>query len=294
MLDSTNSGSQTQFWTVSCHVNDCKNAFDTCIDRKCFGKKTCKTIIHEIYPLCSTCVDQLLNKSHYETINRVNYLICDKESELQMKGCMCYCRTEYYSIGECIRLNNIPVCRCSNSDSNETVEIATTTSISSPTLPQICDMIGVKNDVNLTFLTSTCGYSVVYKHAYNFITTKSQLDKIYNTCNKTSIICVGGLDSAQEILLVVSCSNCQKILSLSTEINKPMLINGAYWYYTPGYSFGFSPVFKINQNSADTEDEKNKERISWHLNESSGGWRLGSFVHLNDATNYYKVILKKN
>jgi hypothetical protein len=57
---------------------------------------------------------------------------------------------------------------------------------------------------------------------------------------------------------------------------------------------GFAPHPFINQNNADIADKLNNQRVSWQLNEISGGWRLGSLLDLVNSTNYDKVIIKKD
>ena len=51
-------------------------------------------------------------------------------------------------------------------------------------------------------------------------------------------------------LLLVSCGSCLDILT-TTELNKPRLVNGAWWYFTPATSFGFAPISSIRQYNYD-------------------------------------------
>lgn len=292
-----------RFWTVSCDANQCQNAFDLCIEKKCYGSKACKAIVDEHYSNCSGCVNQLLDQSHYESINGTNYLVCDKQSSLQIKGCVYFCRTKFYPKGECIRQNRIPICRCFDDETDETTKITTvtttlapvvTTTISTTTtaMRNPCDPYGIQNNIDIMFLTSTCGYKIVYNFQYSYATTKAQLDKIRSSyCKVNSTICVGGTYLSQTTLLVVACGDCYEIMSLNTDYNKPILINGAYWYSTNYKSFGFAPSPIINQFPADTENLKSNQRLSWHIDGIYGGWRLGTATELNSDNNYYKVIL---
>jgi hypothetical protein len=52
---------------------------------------------------------------------------------------------------------------------------------------------------------------------------------------------------------LVSCGSCLDILII-TELNKPRLVNGVWWYFTPGISFGFAPFSNIRQYDADVFD----------------------------------------
>lgn len=77
----------------------------------------------------------------------------------------------------------------------------------------------------------------------------------------------------------------------------PQLINGTYWYFTDGAelpggvvgSIGFAPNNAIIQNQADMEEYLSPLRLSWHLNYSDGGYRLGD-VYLNGDINYLKQV----
>jgi hypothetical protein len=75
-----------------------------------------------------------------------------------------------------------------------------------------------------------------------------------------------------------------------TVLNTPQLLNGTYWYNTPSNSIGFAPTATISQNTADQQDTSSVLRLSWHLNNTQGGWRLGSLTELNYSTAYLKQV----
>ena len=75
-----------------------------------------------------------------------------------------------------------------------------------------------------------------------------------------------------------------------TVLNTPQLLNGTYWYNTPSNSIGFAPTATISQNIADQQDTSSVLRLSWHLNNTQGGWRLGSLTELNSSTAYLKQV----
>ena len=111
-----------------------------------------------------------------------------------------------------------------------------------------------------------------------------------------SIICLGGAAVGSNTLLLVSCANCKTLLSSYTDLDKPRLINKAYWYFTLSKSIGFSPSSFISQYNCDVYDHFNNLpldplRLCWHLDGGGyGGWRLGSIIKLNNDTNYLKLI----
>ncbi len=113
-------------------------------------------------------------------------------------------------------------------------------------------------------------------------------DEIKSSCLPTTILCLGGRDSTNDVLLVVSCGLCSVVLT-KTAKNTPNLHNGAYWYYSPNVeyslSMGFAPSSKTKQKNADCFDLLNKQRISWQLHVNIGGYRLGPFIDL--ITKFY-------
>jgi hypothetical protein len=126
------------------------------------------------------------------------------------------------------------------------------------------------------------GFKKVYDQSYSYshATTSDELNNIKSQCNPNSIICVGGANNINTLLLV-SCGSCLYILT-TTILHQPILVNGAWWYFTPGYSFGFAPNSNINQYYADVFDCdsshincKESNRLSWHLMGADGGYRLG-------------------
>jgi hypothetical protein len=129
------------------------------------------------------------------------------------------------------------------------------------------------------------GFKTVYNQLYSHWTTETILLNIKSQCNSNSIICVGGADS-HGTLLLVSCGSCLDILTTSVT-NQPRLVNGAWWYFTPPYSFGFAPNSNIKQNNADDHDCHggyligctDSKRLSWNLGSTNS--RLGKCLKSN-------------
>ena len=136
-------------------------------------------------------------------------------------------------------------------------------------------------------------YNLVYDYSYNHVTTVDEILQIRAMCNSSTLMCVGGssIDS-NDILRVVACSDCLSITTQTT-LNQPVFSGSAYWYFTSGKSFGFSPDSLIIQIIADTHEQTSNQRLSWHLDGISGGWRLGDQIKLNfNAAFSKKVFLK--
>ena len=156
---------------------------------------------------------------------------------------------------------------------------------------------GVQHNIQVSQLTQS-GYSYVYNKPYNHFTKSSEMDEIKRSCSRKTNLCLGGRDSTNDVILVVSCGLCSVVFT-KTARNTPNLHNGAYWYYSPDVensrSMGFAPNSTIDQYYVDIVDKSNNQRVSWHLSGGVwGGYRLGSLIGLNDNTRYYKVILKRD
>ncbi|CAF1122101.1 unnamed protein product, partial [Brachionus calyciflorus] len=116
------------------------------------------------------------------------------------------------------------------------------------------------------------GYQIVYNQLYSHYTSSLNLMSAKSICNYNSILCAGGSLANSDILELVACGNCFQVLTNTTS-NSPNLVGTVYWYMTSPLSFGFSPIFSITQSSADTYDKSDPFRLSWHLDQTSGGYR---------------------
>ena len=136
------------------------------------------------------------------------------------------------------------------------------------------------------------GFTKIYDHTYDYITTDSEILDLRNRCNAGSVLCVGGGIRGDDNMRLVACGNCLSVLSV-TVLNTPNYVGSAYWYYTPTKSFGFSPTSSINQNSCDYIESNNNFRLCWHTDNNSGGYRLGNIINLNSDSSYSKYVFLK-
>ena len=121
------------------------------------------------------------------------------------------------------------------------------------------------------------GWTLFYEQTYGTVldSTASQLRP-----SGQYVILSGKAVGSTNILLAAAAPTAQ--VFTETVINTPQLLNGTYWYYTLDInidsivgSIGFAPTATIDQSVADTTDISNPLRLSWHLSDSYGGWRLG-------------------
>lgn len=177
-----------------------------------------------------------------------------------------------------------------------TTTLTTTTTTTTTEIPFIKKMILATN-ISVKYLKSN-GMHSIYQRFYSIGTSSKDLSFLLNqSCSRSdSILCVGGGkvqdDHTAEIFIdLISCGNCSLIAEI-TPINRPNLVNGAYWYFTAGLSFGFSPIYKITQNNYDTfNSTRDEKRLSWKIDApiGRGGGRLGT-LKLENSKKYYKYI----
>ena len=145
--------------------------------------------------------------------------------------------------------------------------------------------------MSLSYFTDR-GYSIVFNRPYNYKSVSEDILSIRSGCSASSSLCVGCYNIADANNLVsMACGNCLSITK-TTPRNSPNLYNRMYWYFTHRYSFGFSDVSVIDQNSADFLQPSNSKKVSWDMDTDSGGYRCGHILGLGDDKVYYKIILK--
>ncbi|RNA35749.1 hypothetical protein BpHYR1_036409, partial [Brachionus plicatilis] len=121
----------SRYWLISCTLSGCSFAFSSCMN--CYGERGCKSCISLSKPECSICADDIYNKDDLETIDGNEYLICDPGDPIQSKVCHLYCRGQYAQSGQCVRVNNLPICKCSSESGSSTTDSTVTTKITQPT-----------------------------------------------------------------------------------------------------------------------------------------------------------------
>ena len=139
------------------------------------------------------------------------------------------------------------------------------------------------NSVSVANLSSY-GCSVCYLQTYSALTTSDNI----GGCTGP-VLFVGGRATSSSSFTLGAFDSSTFILT-QTPLNIPHESNGVYWYFTSLNSFGFSRVSYIEQVQADAVDSDGDERLSWHVDIPDGGYRLGSIVGLNEATDYMKAI----
>jgi hypothetical protein len=85
--------------------------------------------------------------------------------------------------------------------------------------------------------------------------------------------------------------------SSGSQYTNPHLVNGTYWYNTPGCSMGFTPTEDLHQWPGDSMwgDGTQPKRMSWHMYDGSNptsvidGFSLGETV-VNGSSNHTRAV----
>ena len=142
---------------------------------------------------------------------------------------------------------------------------------------------GIQQNVSEQTLIDN-GWTKFYEQTYGTITaTTAPLRP-----SEQYVILAGKAVGSSTIILAAAAPT--SAVFTETVLNTPQLLNGTYWYNTPSNSIGFAPTATISQNTADQVDTSSVLRLSWHLNNTQGGWRLGSLTELNYSTAYLKQV----
>ena len=151
---------------------------------------------------------------------------------------------------------------------------------------------GIQQNVSEQTLIDN-GWSLFYQQRYSTVSSSTGSEFRPNE----PFMIVTGKSIGSNVLTTVAAAPTNSVFT-ETEINTPQLLNGTYWYYTPGSSFGYSPTNVINQAPADITGcngdtcASDPSRLSWHLG-SMGGFRLGDAGWINNGESGGNLYLKQ-
>ena len=138
---------------------------------------------------------------------------------------------------------------------------------------------------------------LVYNAPYSDPTTSTDITQQNYSVSKYPYMCVAAFrsDAATDAALM-ACGERSDIEKNTYLTSTAYYSNGAYWYFYEGQSFGFSPESYIDLNSADIadlaacDDNNGALRLSWHIDQSIGGYRAGCSAQLNNDEIWTKKI----
>jgi hypothetical protein len=143
-------------------------------------------------------------------------------------------------------------------------------------------MIGVMLNVAVSSLGQ---YVLCMDVPFSDFTTQAKLAKCSTDPNQ--YIAVGAKQAGSNTLALVAVARAGDAFAQHCDAR---LANGAYWYNCVGKSFGFAASSSISLGSADSLSDQCAYRLSWHVDQSYGGYRAGCTTDLSSSSSYYKQI----
>ena len=142
--------------------------------------------------------------------------------------------------------------------------------------------------IHLNYDPTTRPWETVYDELYSH-DMRNSFDDIKARCDKFRFVLIGGRGAHDTAFILCAIAAPREVFRATTG-NESHEVSGAHWYCCAGKSMGFAPNHSISLSPADTKDESDTRRLSWHIN-GSGGWRVGSKTGLNGSAEYRKVVM---
>ena len=137
---------------------------------------------------------------------------------------------------------------------------------------------------NLTIVSS---WKLIYDRPYSDQTTTSILRNTSLLCPNQVLV---GARRNSDPQLTLAAAGPKEVLQQQTAVNGTIRFGDVYWYLTASKSFGFSPNNRVFLNSGDMEESTPELRLSWHVDQNVGGYRIGTLKELNGDSAWRKVI----
>ena len=129
------------------------------------------------------------------------------------------------------------------------------------------------------------GWRRVFDEPYSHPTRFEDLNQITGICHNEVLV-----GAKYDKLITLAAVGPVNVLTLNTLWNQPQQFGQVYWYSSSGRSFGFAPTSTIRQTSADNQDLDSPQRLSWILDQNTGGYRAGVARSLSSDSMWRKII----
>ena len=132
----------------------------------------------------------------------------------------------------------------------------------------------------------------IYYATYSDPTTSSDILGSSYSQDDYPYMCVGAYSSSSaSTATVAACGLRGDVLTTTSSTSTAYESNGVYWYFYSPKSFGFSATSTISLGSADTASADCSYRLSWQLDQGSGGYRAGCTSDLGSDTTWHKRVV---
>ncbi|TCI02911.1 PEP-CTERM sorting domain-containing protein [Corallincola luteus] len=154
---------------------------------------------------------------------------------------------------------------------------------------------GPQNDVAVSTVTNDWGWSECYSATYATPMGTTVDDELAN-CSGDYLM-LAARRTGSDVFEVLAAAGWDDVLTDTGAANNDVTTtaNGAEWYYADGWSWGFAGLGDdVNKFECDTAAASERDRLCWHTLNGVGGYRAGSYLGLNNSTDWEKVILVAN
>ena len=154
---------------------------------------------------------------------------------------------------------------------------------------------GVQHNIAPATITAGLTCYTHYNARYNHGTRSADVKAYAVGASPYTYVIVGARNGASGQFLLAAVGEYDAVFAATSSQNMAYENNGAYWYYYSPKSMGFASGPAVVLGSADVQDSPSPEdRLSWHLDQRSGGYRVGTVKELNNNADYYKVVMYCN
>jgi len=144
---------------------------------------------------------------------------------------------------------------------------------------------GVQRNMPRSKLT---GWVKYFDQAYNHKTKQADLTNGLPGGATHIMVCGSKAGNPATIMLCAAAKKADVLRKTGSTSSASGPYNGVYWYNYQGKSFGFSDSKAIQLSSADVRSGSG--RLSWHMDQNAGGYRIGDTKGLNGHSGYRKQL----
>ncbi len=135
-------------------------------------------------------------------------------------------------------------------------------------------------ELNYPLLDDVC--QVCQDVPYSHVTKVADIEN----CKSRGIVFAAAAKSSAspDRLALVAMLLSSDLITTSSVSSASGPFNGAFWYYYPGYGFGFASERSIGLGMSDTASSSCEYRLSWTADGIHGGWRAGCTTSIHDSS----------
>ena len=146
--------------------------------------------------------------------------------------------------------------------------------------------VGAQANVALSTITSG-GWTQCYASSFGN-TIGSNGEAVLNACSGDYLMMAGRETGSTNFLALAAALRSDTIIDTGSTLTTTHTANGAEWWYSPNWSWGFTQAGDtVDNNPCDIGDSPLS--MCLHTLSYAGGFRINNILQLNDSTDYEKV-----